>query len=47
MSFLENCGLEEGCLNCRYMSVLDKKIGESLNKTFGLILDKKVDKQSL
>ncbi|MCF9047413.1 phenylacetaldoxime dehydratase family protein [Acinetobacter nectaris] len=36
MSFLESYGLEEGCLNCRYMSVLDKKTGEPLNKTFGL-----------
>lgn len=36
MDFLAKDGRQEGCLSCRYMTVIDLKTGEKLNKTFGL-----------
>lgn len=36
MQFLRDEGLSEGCLNCRYMTVLDPETGKTTDKTFGL-----------
>lgn len=36
MQFLRDQGLSEGCLNCRYMTVLDAETGHATDKTFGL-----------
>lgn len=36
MQFLRDEGLAEGCLNCRYMTVLDPETGNVTDKSFGL-----------
>ncbi|MDS7932892.1 phenylacetaldoxime dehydratase family protein [Acinetobacter sp. V91_7] len=36
MQFLRDEGLAEGCLNCRYMTVLDPETGLATDKSFGL-----------
>ena len=36
MQFLRDEGLAEGCLNCRYLTVLNPDTGEATDKSFGL-----------
>lgn len=36
MLFLRDEGSAEGCINCRYMTVLDKDTGQPTERTFGL-----------
>ncbi|MGO4003378.1 phenylacetaldoxime dehydratase family protein [Pseudomonas fluorescens] len=36
MDFLRDQGREIGCLNCRFMQVLDSNTGQALEKSFGL-----------